>query len=74
MTMLDALDTLHVMGMYPEFDEARAWILENLYLDKITGDVSVFETIIRAVGGLEAAYELTRDKMFLNNAQEIVDR
>jgi mannosyl-oligosaccharide alpha-1,2-mannosidase len=36
--------------------------------------VSVFETTIRVVGGLNSAYDLTGDKMFLTKSTEIADR
>jgi len=35
--------------------------------------ISIFETIIREVGGLLSAYELSRDVVFKDKAQEFVD-
>ena len=57
-TLLDSLDTLWLMDMKEEFYEARDWIEKNLTFefeeDSIIGQIrtSVFELIIRAVGGL----------------------
>ena len=37
-------------------------------------DVSVFETMIRYVGGLLSAYELSGDALFLDRARDLADR
>lgn len=29
-TIIDAMDTLHIMGMHDEFKKARDWIAQNL--------------------------------------------
>ena len=39
-----------------------------------SGDVSVFETNIRYVGGLLSAYALTGDKLFLDKASHVADK
>jgi mannosyl-oligosaccharide alpha-1,2-mannosidase len=36
-------------------------------------DVSLFETNIRVVGGLLSAYDLSRERVFLDRAQELVE-
>lgn len=68
MTMLDALDVLWIMGMKDEFKAARDWVASNLSFNK-PRSVSFFETTIRALGGLLAAYDLSGDKMFLDKAK-----
>ena len=70
MTLLDSLDTLWVMGMRAEFDEARAWVASRLSFDKPIS-VSVFETTIRALGGLLAAHDLSGDAVFLDKATDL---
>eukprot|EP01104_Vermistella_antarctica_P002337 TRINITY_DN1260_c0_g1_i1.p1 TRINITY_DN1260_c0_g1~~TRINITY_DN1260_c0_g1_i1.p1 ORF type:complete len:546 (+),score=99.39 TRINITY_DN1260_c0_g1_i1:129-1766(+) len=50
-TLIDALDSLVVLGEYDEFGRAVEWIVENVNFD-IDQNVSVFETNIRVVGGL----------------------
>ncbi|VDN06448.1 unnamed protein product [Thelazia callipaeda] len=72
-TIIDALDTLYIMGLREEYEEGRNWIEHNFDLKTSTTDVSVFETNIRFVGGLLAAYALTRDEMFIHKARDVAD-
>jgi len=69
-TLVDALDTLWLMGMKDEFWEARDWVRDHLSHDKV-GDVSGFETTIRSLGGLLSAYDLSGDKVFLEKADDL---
>merc|ERR1719361_2387676 len=73
-TVVDALDTLYIMGMTEEFDKGREWISNNLDMGQMSGDVSVFETNIRYVGGLLALYSFTGDELFKSKAVHIVDK
>lgn len=73
MTLIDSLDTLWLMGMKEEFAQAREWVATKLSFDKHTS-VSVFETTIRALGGLLAAYDLSGDKVFLEKAKDLGNR
>lgn len=73
MTLLDSLDTLWLMGMDEEFAEAREWVATKLTFDR-TASVSVFETTIRALGGLLAAYDLSGDDLFLDKARDLGSR
>ena len=73
MTSLDALDTLKLLGLEKELDDATDWVEKNVEFDRYTS-VSVFETNIRVVGGLLSAYDLTGNKMFLKKARDIADR
>ncbi|XP_022656999.1 ER degradation-enhancing alpha-mannosidase-like protein 2 [Varroa jacobsoni] len=59
LTLIDALDTLVVMGNYSEFRRAAKLVLENTDFDKDL-NVSVFETNIRVVGGLISAHLLSK--------------
>ncbi|KAF2122501.1 class I alpha-mannosidase-like protein [Lophiotrema nucula] len=70
-TLIDSMDTLWIMGIKEEFNSAIKDI-ENINfgwspLDK----VNVFETNIRHLGGLIAAYELSGDKRLLEKAKEV---
>ena len=51
-TMVDSLDTLWLMGMRAEFNDARSWIAANLRgkLARMSPSTSVFETTIRTLG------------------------
>mmetsp|Transcript_13798 Transcript_13798/g.35113 ORF Transcript_13798/g.35113 Transcript_13798/m.35113 type:complete len:427 (-) Transcript_13798:90-1370(-) len=70
--MVDSLDCLWIMGFKQDFYEARDWISANLHFTH-AAPVSVFETIIRSLGGLITAYELSEDRVFLNKAVELGD-
>lgn len=72
-TLVDALDTLWLMGLKEDFWVARDWVRDNLNHD-IDKDVSVFETTIRSLGGLLSAYSWSRDVSFLNKAKDIGER
>lgn len=74
LTIVDSLDTLYLMGMKKEFEEAADWVFESLDFDKTPNLVSLFETNIRLLGGLLSAYALTRDKRFLEKATDLGDR
>ena len=69
-TLVDSLDTLWIMGMRKEFDEAKEWVRSRLSF-RNAGSVSVFETTIRELGGLLSAYDLSGDKVFLDKAVEL---
>ena len=40
-TIVDALDTLYIMGMKKEFGEGRQWIADHLDASKLVGDTGV---------------------------------
>jgi len=73
-TVVDSLDTLYIMGMNEEFERGKKWVMENLDMNQLSGDVSVFETNIRYVGGLLTAYAFTGDDLFKEKAVHIVDK
>ena len=72
-TILDALSTLHIMGLEEEFAAARDWVDTSLSFDKHTF-VSSFETNIRSLGGLMSAYDLSGDPVFLQRATDLGNR
>ncbi|XP_059898090.1 mannosyl-oligosaccharide 1,2-alpha-mannosidase IA [Gadus macrocephalus] len=71
--IVDALDTLYIMEMYEDFDEATAWVEKNLDFSLNT-EVSVFEVNIRFVGGLLSAYYLSGKDVFRRKAVELGER
>jgi len=73
MTLIDSLDTLWVMDMKEEFNEAKEWVRSNLNFER-HGATSVFEITIRALGGLLAAFDLSKDNVFLQKAKDLGDR
>lgn len=73
MTPVDALDTLVIMGLKDEANEARELIATQLNFDQ---DMYVqnFEITIRLLGGLISSYELTGDQRLLAKAQDLAQR
>ena len=72
-TIVDALDTLWIMGMFDEFNKGKEWVVSSLNMNSRT-DISVFEVNIRFVGGLLSAYFLSGDVVFLNQAKKVADK
>jgi len=70
-TIIDALDTLWLMGMKNEFNEGKEFV--KTFTLSSRQDLSVFEVNIRFVGGLLSAYSLEGDEIFLTRAREIAD-
>jgi len=59
-TLVDSLDTLWIMGMKEEFDEAVEAVKQiDFTTTSHRPDIPVFETIIRYLGGLIGAYDVT---------------
>lgn len=67
LTMVDSLDTMWLMGLKEEFQEARDWVANKLIIEQ-NRDVNLFETTIRVLGGLLSAYHFTDDHIFLEKA------
>ncbi|CAG8628238.1 1350_t:CDS:2, partial [Acaulospora colombiana] len=49
-TIVDTLDTMHIMGLEQEFAEAREWVARELTFDR-EGKFNTFEITIRVLGG-----------------------
>eukprot|EP00667_Euglena_gracilis_P007554 EG_transcript_7630 len=62
LTLVDALDTLVVMGEAEEFNQRAKWVWENLHFGSDV-NVSVFETNIRVLGGLLAAHLIYEERV-----------
>ncbi|KAK3642088.1 hypothetical protein LTR56_010959 [Elasticomyces elasticus] len=61
-TLVDSLDTLWIMGLTSEFDEAVSFVAEIDFTTSTRSDIPVFETTIRYLGGLIAAYDISGAK------------
>ncbi|KAI9468356.1 hypothetical protein H4R22_002063 [Coemansia sp. RSA 1290] len=71
-SLLDALDTLKLMDMDKEYQEAKQFVRHIDFTKSLDYyDVRVFEMIIRALGGLLGAYELDPDPLLLAKAEEV---
>jgi mannosyl-oligosaccharide alpha-1,2-mannosidase len=73
LSLIEALDTLWLMELDAEFAEGVEWIKANLDFD-VDGEVSVFETSIRLVGGLLSAWHASGDSALLDKARDLADR
>jgi len=73
-TLVDSLDTLWIMGLEDEFHEAVQAVTEIDFAPG-HGELNMFETTIRYLGGLLAAYDLTgcEDGRLLEKAMELGD-
>ncbi|GJN83971.1 hypothetical protein PLIIFM63780_007522 [Purpureocillium lilacinum] len=70
-TLVDALDTLWIMGLRDEFDEAVAEVARIDFGRSTSTRVNMFETNIRYLGGLMAAYDLSGRGVLLRKAVEL---
>jgi mannosyl-oligosaccharide alpha-1,2-mannosidase len=61
-TLVDGLDTLWIMGMTAEFEEAVKFVETIDFTTSPRSDIPLFETTIRYLGGLIAAYEVSDAK------------
>ncbi|TQN71821.1 Endoplasmic reticulum mannosyl-oligosaccharide 1,2-alpha-mannosidase [Colletotrichum shisoi] len=78
-TLVDGLDTLWIMGMKEDFDAAAKAVKDiDFTFSPTRRDIPVFETIIRYLGGLLAAYDVSGGKkgeykVLLDKALELAD-
>ncbi|MFK0170449.1 glycoside hydrolase family 47 protein [Streptomyces sp. NPDC090306] len=73
LSIIEALDTLYLLGLDHELAIAKKWVTTELDLN-IDADFHVFEAIIRVVGGLISGYLTTRDRKLLELAVDAADR
>ena len=69
-TPVDALDTLLLMGLTEEAQQARELIVKRLSFDQDL-EVKHFEIVIRLLGGLLSAYQMTGDARLLKLADDL---
>jgi mannosyl-oligosaccharide alpha-1,2-mannosidase len=74
-TLVDGLDTLWIMGMTTEFEEAVEFVETIDFTTTARSDIPLFETVIRYLGGLIAAYEVSDAKyrVLLDKAVELAE-
>uniref|UniRef100_A0A8C2CV94 alpha-1,2-Mannosidase n=1 Tax=Cyprinus carpio TaxID=7962 RepID=A0A8C2CV94_CYPCA len=72
-SIVDSLDTLYIMGLMEEYEEAKEWVQNNLNLIS-NGEASLFEVNIRYVGGLLSAYYLTGAEIFKQKVVELGEK
>ena len=62
-TLVDSLDTLWIMGMKSEFEDAVEAVADIDFTTATRSEIPVFETTIRYLGGLIAAYDVSGGKI-----------
>jgi mannosyl-oligosaccharide alpha-1,2-mannosidase len=74
-TLVDALDTLWIMGLKNDFEMAVNALTEIDFTTTDSDKINVFETTIRYLGGFLAAYDISGAKypLLLNKAVEVGD-
>src|SRR5437868_2018273 len=73
LSIIEAMDTLYVMGLDAELESCVAWLRTHLDFD-VDGDVQMFEAMIRMVAGLITGYYATGEKFLLDGARDLADR
>lgn len=73
MTPVDAFDTMILMDLADEANEAKEIIMKELDFD-VDMEVQNFEVSIRILGGLLSAFELDGDRRFLALAEDLAKR
>ncbi|KAL6245833.1 hypothetical protein RBB50_006986 [Rhinocladiella similis] len=74
-TLVDTLDTLWMMNLRVEFEEAVAAVSQINFRTSARKDIPLFETTIRYLGGLIAAYDISEAKypILLEKAVQLAD-
>ncbi|CAN0098650.1 unnamed protein product, partial [Ectocarpus sp. 12 AP-2014] len=70
LTIVDSMDTLWLAGEREEFARCLHWVTNVMNLD-VDQNVNVFETTIRVLGGLLAAYHLSGEEALLTKAADL---
>jgi len=73
LSIIEAMDTLYVMGLDDELESCLAWLRSRLDFD-VDGDVQMFEAVIRMVAGLLTGYYATRERFLVEGARDLADR
>jgi hypothetical protein len=73
LSIIEALDTLYVMGLDSELQQCIAWLRTHLDFD-VNAEVQMFEAVIRMVAGLISGYYATGDRFLLDGARDLTDR
>ena len=72
-TLVDSLDTLWILGLRDEFYEAVKAVATIDFGNSTSNTVNMFESCIRYLGGLIAAYDLSGQEALKIKAKEIGD-
>lgn len=73
LSLIEALDTLWLMGLDAQVEDAVRWIKTDLRFD-LDGDAQIFEATIRLVGGLLSGHLATGETVLLEKAHDLAER
>jgi hypothetical protein len=73
LSIIEALDTLYVMGLDTELDMCVSWLRKHIDFD-VDGKVQMFEAVIRMVAGLITGHYATGERFLLDGARDLADR
>ncbi|XP_001357617.3 mannosyl-oligosaccharide alpha-1,2-mannosidase IA [Drosophila pseudoobscura] len=73
-SVIEGLDTLHIMGFEDEYKQGRDWIESTFEMDNVNALLSVFELTARLLGSMLSLYALTGDPLYKNKALQIADK
>ena len=74
-TLVDTLDTLWIMDLKDEFEEALEAIKDIDFTTSPRNEIPLFETVIRYLGGLVSAYDISggAHRILLDKAVQLAD-
>lgn len=74
-TLVDSLDTMWMMGLTEEFEEALEAVEKIDFTTSEKNEIPLFETVIRYLGGLIGAYDISGGKyqVLLDKACELAE-
>lgn len=73
LSIIEALDTLYVMGLDDELSACVTWLRSHLDFE-VDGSVQMFEAVIRMVAGLMSGYYATKERFLFDGARDLADR
>src|SRR5579872_1179079 len=73
LSIIEAMDTLYVMGLDDELRQCITWLRSNLSFD-VDGEVEMFEAVIRMLAGCLTGYYATGEQFLLKAARDLADR
>ncbi|OWA50314.1 Mannosyl-oligosaccharide alpha-1,2-mannosidase IA [Hypsibius exemplaris] len=74
LTIVDSLDTLYLMGLHKELENATDWIKTKFNIRNAISTMSVFEANIRLLGGFLSIHALTGQKVFIEKAIDVANQ
>ena len=74
-TLVDSLDALQILGLNSEYEAAKKVVTEIDFSRTKKMSVPMFETVIRYLGGLIGAYDVSQqqDRILLVKAEQLAD-